>query len=139
MKRRLTRRALSKTAALSTAAFVLGATGTAFALYNQAHENIVLKNADGVAIKATDAVNAFSIKNTCFGPAGTTGCHGDATASGSLKFSYDDIERHSYHAQLGANEVRGWNPANPDSDAWRAGAGPQGKNWVQSPGHVGSW
>jgi hypothetical protein len=107
-------------------------------LYNQAHETIPLKNAAGTAIKATDTVgNAYSVKTTCFG---TVGCHGDVNASGKAKFSYDDIERHSYHAQLGANEMRGWNPANPDStDAWRQGAGPQGKNWVQSPGHVGSW
>ncbi|AAR36618.1 cytochrome C [Geobacter sulfurreducens] len=123
---------------ISGAALIVGlASGSATAAYNAAHKDIVLKNAAGSAIKATDTVNAFSIKNTCFG---TAGCHGDTNAGGTLRFSYDDIERHSYHAQLGANEIRGWNPWNPDSaDAFRKGAGPVGKNWVQSPGHVGSW
>jgi hypothetical protein len=137
MMKRLRGRDLSKTVVLSTTALVFGVAGSAFAAYNAAHENIVLKNAMGTAVKATDTANAYSIKNTCFG---TAGCHGDINAGGKMRYGYDDIERHSYHAQLGANEIRGWNPANPDSsDAFRSGAGPQGKNWVQSPGHVGSW
>jgi hypothetical protein len=129
-------KALSKTVLLSTAALLFGTAGSAFAVYNQAHENIVLKNAAGTAITEMNAAgNAFSMKQTCFG---TAGCHGNGT--GKLAYTYDQIERHSYHAQLGANEIRGFNPYNPDStDAFRTGAGPQGKNWVQSPGHVGSW
>lgn len=112
----------------------IGATGFAFAAYNQAHENIMLRKPDGTPIKAADTVNnAFSMKTTC------GACHGDKTNYPQL-LSYDEIERHSYHAQLGANEIRGFNPFNPDSsDAFRKGAGPVGKNWVQSPGHVGSW
>lgn len=120
---------------VSAAALIGLSAGTALA-YNASHQTIVLKDPAGAPITAATAANAFSIKTTCFG---AVGCHGDATATGTNKFSYDDIERHSYHAQLGANEFRGWNPANPDGDAYRAGAGPTGKNWVQSPGHVGSW
>lgn len=93
---------------------------------------VITKNQDGTA-------KAFSVKKTCF----TTDCHNDGTTAnggGKAAFSYDDIERHSYHAQIGANEIRGFNPYNVDSDdKWRFSAGPQGKNWVQSPGHVGSW
>ncbi|WP_246014712.1 cytochrome C [Geomonas oryzae] len=106
-----------------------------------AHKAIPLKDPAGLAItkNADGSAKAFSIKTTCFG---TAGCHGDAAAGTSsvLKYTYNDIEKHSYHAQLGANEIRGFNPFNIDStDAFRTGAGPQGKNWVQSPGHVGSW
>ena len=119
---------------LVASALAVGMAGAAVAAYNPAHEKIMLKDPAGANITG-DA--AYSIKTTCFG---TAGCHGDAAATGNAVYTYDQIERHSYHAQLGANEFRGFNPANPDStDAWRAGAGPKGKNWVQSPGHLGSW
>jgi hypothetical protein len=152
MKGNFNEKALSKTVMLSTAALVLGLAGSAFAV-NTAHNSIVLKDYKGNAIKElTGPNNAFSMKKTCFG---ATGCHGGTNATGKAVYTYDDIEKHSYHAQIGANEQKGFNPWNPDAtvpefvngvatgkqvaDAWRRGAGPIGKNWVQSPGHVGSW
>ena len=64
---------------------------------------------------------AFSTKESC----GTGTCH-----------DYEAIERHSFHAQLGANQYLGWN-------AWATGnwnsIASKGKPWVQSPGHVGKW
>ncbi|MEW6520068.1 MAG: hypothetical protein AB1461_11700 [Thermodesulfobacteriota bacterium] len=81
---------------------------------------------DGVAGNADDAYElpagplpAYSSKNSC------GECH-----------DYQAVERHSYHAQLGANQILGWN-------AWAMGnwnsEATQGKPWVQSPGHVGKW
>lgn len=136
MKRTTRRRAVI--AAVSCLTLLGAAAGTALAAPSD-HTAIVLKNPGGAAItkNADGSAAAFSMKATCFG---ATGCHGDASGGGKEKFTYDQIERHSYHAQLGANEIRGYNPFNIDSsDPWRTGAGPQGKNWVQSPGHVGSW
>ncbi|WP_246043891.1 cytochrome C [Geomonas edaphica] len=134
--KQLTKKTVLLTAA-SCAALIGVGTGMAMASVS-AHKQILLKGPDGQPItkNVTDgSAKAFSMKNTCFG---TTGCHG--TGTGVLSYTYDDIEKHSYHAQLGANEIRGFNPFNIDSaDAFRSGAGPQGKNWVQSPGHVGSW
>jgi hypothetical protein len=96
------------------------------------HDSIVLRDPSGAAITAATVNNAFSMKMTC----GAAACH-DGTSG---RLSYDQIERHNYHAQIGSNEIRGFNPWNPDStDAFRTGAGPVGKNWVQSPGHIGSW
>jgi hypothetical protein len=137
MKGTFTKKALGRTVLLSGTTLILGFAGSAFAAYVQQHESIVLKNPAGTPITSMNgAGNAFSMKTTCFG---TAGCHGTGT-TGKLQYNYNDIERHSYHAQLGANEIRGFNPYNPDStDKWSTGAGPQGKNWVQSPGHVGSW
>lgn len=141
MKRKSTRRAVIS--AVSCAA--LFGVGAGMALAGPAnHSAIVLRNPAGnpVAVNTDGSAQAFSMKQTCF----TAGCHG--SAAGKAAYSYDQIEKHSYHAQLGANEIRGfnpfnidaWNPAvNPTGDKWRAGAGPQAKNWVQSPGHVGSW
>lgn len=134
-----TKRTAMLTAASCAALIGVGA-GMAMASV-PAHKAIPLKDPSGAPIaKNTDgSAKAYSIKTTCFG---TAGCHGDAAAGTSsvLKYTYDDIEKHSYHAQLGANEIRGFNPFNIDSsDPFRTGAGPQGKNWVQSPGHVGSW
>ena len=102
------------------------------------HSAILLRDAGGAAIvkDADGSAKAFSVKTTCF----TSGCHGDSAAGGKAVYTYNDIEQHNYHAQIGANEIRGYNPFNVDStDKWRTGAGPQAKNWVQSPGHVGSW
>ncbi len=110
--------------------------GPAFAA-TPAHDNIVLKNWAGVTI--TDLVgttdNAFSFKNTCFG---TAGCHGTGT-TGTLQFTYDQIEKHSYHTQLAANDQYGFNPMNPDGNNWESGPSPKGKNWVQGQGHMGAW
>ncbi|ACM20094.1 cytochrome c, 1 heme-binding site [Geotalea daltonii FRC-32] len=115
---------------------VLLVAGTA-AAYNPAHNNILLRDA-GSNIIAPGSTKAFSMKNTC------GACHNGSTiapSTGKALQSYDQIERHSYHAQLAANEQRGWNSWNPDDskDPVVSGAGPQGKNWVQGPGHVGAW
>ncbi len=114
---------------------VLLMAGTA-AAYNPAHDNILLRDAGNTLI-APDSTKAFSMKNTC------GACHNGSTiapSTGRALLSYDQIERHSYHAQLASNEQRGWNNWNPDSkDPVVSGAGPQGKNWVQGPGHVGAW
>lgn len=119
---------------LAASALAVGVTGAAFAAK---HEKIMLKDPANNQL-TTGSTTAFSIKTTCFG---TAGCHGDTTITGStVKYTYDQIERHSYHASLGANEFRGFQPENPDSaDAWRGGASPKNKNWVQSPGHLGAW
>ena len=134
MKQPTTRKALLS--AVSCAALLGVGAGVAFAAV-PAHKAIPLKDATGNAITiiaGTGEGKAYSVKTTCFG---TAGCHGNG--SGTLQYGYDAIERHSYHAQLGASELKGFNAGNPDADAWRAGAGPGKKNWVQSPGHVGSW
>lgn len=153
------RRKVVKAAAVSSAVLVGLAAGSAIAATTD-HTNIILKDWQGQEILRQDAVDgalpAYSSKQTCFGTNGGVACHGNAAAAGTAKFTYDDIERHNYHTQLGANEFRGFNPANPDAfnaydvdangkptstagDKWRTGPGPQGKNWVQSPGHFGSW
>lgn len=130
-------RSLKKGALLG--AGLLLAAGPALAAISD-HSNIVLKNHAGQIITdltgTTQLENAYSVKQTCFG---TAGCHGDASRTDNAKYSYDDIEKHSYHAQVGANQLYGFNPANPDGDAWETSASPQGKNWVQSAGHMGSW
>jgi hypothetical protein len=135
---------LTRVAAVSAMAALLGAAGA----YAAKHEKIMLKDPAGNQLM-NGSTTAFSIKTTCFG---TVGCHGNGTTeqvSGlnggdptapNVAYTYDQIESHNYHTQLGMNEFRGFNPTNPDStDAWRKGAGPKGKNWVQSPGHMGSW
>jgi hypothetical protein len=122
---------LTRVAAVSAVAALLGAAGA----YAAKHEKIMLKDPAGNQL-LSGSTTAFSIKTTCF----TGGCHGTVTATDNTKYTYDQIERQSYHTSLGQNEFRGFNPGNPDSaDAWRRGAGPKGKNWVQSPGHLGSW
>jgi hypothetical protein len=119
----------------AASALVVGVVGAAMAAPAD-HQKIVLKDPAGNAL-TQGSTTAFSIKTTCFGAAG---CHGGAGATGNAVYTYDQIESTSYHSSLGANEFRGFNPANPDSsDAFRKGAGPKGKNWVQSPGHLGSW
>jgi hypothetical protein len=81
---------------------------------------------DGIAGTADDtyqlpsgALPAYSSNKSC------GACH-----------DYSAIERHSYHAQLGANQILGWN-------AWAMGnwnsIATKGKPWVQSTGHVGKW
>ena len=148
MRNLLRKKVVQRSALLPAAALLVGlAGGGALASTSTYHQSIVLKDYQGNPIArpaAGEAANAYSIKTTCFG---AVGCHGGTNAPGKAVYTYDQIERHSYHAQLGANEIKGFNPYNPDAynpytgagDKWRAGAGPQGKNWTQSPGHVGSW
>lgn len=143
MKHNLRKKAV-KAAALSSAALIGLAAGSALA-YNTAHDNIVLKDAGGQKITSlSSGANAYSVRTTCFG---ATGCHGDANAANpTVRLGYGEIEKHSYHALNGSNETRGYNNWNPDgvlpdgsADAFRRGVSPQGKNWVQSPGHFGNW
>ncbi|GFO64762.1 cytochrome C [Geomonas paludis] len=127
-----------KKAPLVAAVAVIGvAAGSAFAA---THDNIVLRDRNKVAIKSTDTKNAFSMQGTCGYCHNGTATNDAGQANGKTLLSYNEIERHNYHASLGQNEFRGFNPYNPDStDAWRVGAAAPGKSWVQSPGHVGSW
>ena len=128
------------TALLSTAALMVAMMGGNALASVAAHENIILRGPDGAAITVLDGTtesalldsttaNAFSMKATC------GECHNGT--NGLL--SYDEIERHSYHAQLAANDQYGWNPWNPDGNKWESGPSPKGKNWVQGQGHTGAW
>ena len=96
------------------------------------HDGVTLRDATGALIMSVDAnadgireipasAPAYSPGKTC----GASGCH-----------DYKAIERHSYHAQLGANEQKGWNPYK--NGTWNSEAA-NGKPWVQSPGHTGKW
>lgn len=82
-------------------------------------ENISLKDANGNVIPIGGTA-AFSMRQTC-----NTGCH-----------VYEDIERHQFHSQLGANEFWGW-------DAHKYGNANDLNSvnipWSQSPGHIGKW
>lgn len=137
------RKRAAKAAAVSTAMLIGLAAGSALAV---PHDDIILKDYDGSLIVPVDGkAPAYSVKTTCFG---TVGCHGDANAANpTVRLGYNDIERHSYHAVNGTNEVRGFNSWNPDGmlpdgvtvDPFQRGVGTQNKNWVQSPGHVGNW
>ena len=103
---------------LLTAYLVFGLAGSAMAV----HPPIPLLDAGGAAISTPApgvAAPAFSVKETC------GACHGNAAYPDLL--GYDAIEKHSYHAQLGANQLAEWNSAN---------AKPWGQ---QSPGHFGKW
>jgi hypothetical protein len=124
MKKRYDKRPLTGAALLCASFLVLSLTGLAFADMPPAHNGIILRDAAGAPIAAGATTNnAFSTKGTC------GQCH-----------DYDAIEKHSYHAQLGANEQRGWNPFNANSsDKYVSGPATKGKPWVQSPGHVGKW
>ena len=101
---------------VTTAALLIGS--SAFALHT---EPIPLLDAAGNPVTVLGAADkvAYSAKATC------GACH-----------DYNKIERHSFHAQLGANEHKGWNP-------WKYGnmnsIASKGKPWVQSTGHVGKW
>jgi hypothetical protein len=99
---------------------ILGLAGASFA----AHPEIKLLDQDGNPILAGASPQAaYSAKQTC------GSCH-----------TYENIEKHSYHAQIGANELVGWNSWNPDSsNKYLRGVATKGKSWVQSPGHVGKW
>lgn len=93
---------------------------------------IVLRDAAGAVIPYGGTA-AFSLKETC------GACH-DGTSYATNGVSYDAIEKHGYHSQMGANQLYGWNSWNPDStNKYLRGPGAKSKNWVQSPGHVGKW
>lgn len=154
MKKMIRTKSVRMSVLLPAAVLMVGLTGGTALAYNAAHDSIVLKDAGGALITSLTAVNnAYSVKNTCFG---TLGCHGDSNATGNAKYTYAEIEQHSYHAQNGTNEFKGFNPYNPDAtvagfdkngvptgtqvaDAFRRGVTAKGKNWAQSPGHVGNW
>lgn len=109
---------------LTCLAFLTGMAGMAFA-----HPAIPLLDEAGAAIDYSDAVTAEGVAAAYSAKATCGACH-----------DYDQIEKHSYHAQIGANEWRGWNPFNPNSsDKFETGVGAKGKNWVQSPSHLGKW
>jgi len=101
---------------VTTAALLIGS--SAFALHTQP---IPLLDAAGLPVTVSGASDkvAYSAKKTC------GACH-----------DYNKIERHSLHAQLAANEHKGWDP-------WKYGnmnsTAAQNKPWVQAPGHVGAW
>jgi hypothetical protein len=92
------------------------------------HDQIILRAANTGAISSAGGLRlAFSAKETC------GYCHNGGTTpdgfdgNGNPLLSYDQIEQHSYHGQLGANQMTTWGVA--------SGAKP----WVQSPAHVGNW
>ncbi|SHI76686.1 hypothetical protein SAMN02745165_00805 [Malonomonas rubra DSM 5091] len=96
------------------------------ALPAAAHMPVPLLDAEGnrieISVPGTPSP-AFSMKQTC------QSCH-----------DYNAIEQHSFHAQTGANEFFGWAHHNPDSqDKFVSGPVPEGKNWLQTPGHFGNW
>jgi len=94
---------------------------------------IILKDATGANIPF-GATTAFSLKETC------GACH-DGSTYPTNGVSYDSIEKHGYHSQMGANQLFGWDQWNPDdhTNKFKRGSGAKSKNWVQSPGHVGKW
>lgn len=108
---------------LSCLAMVLGMAGMSFAAQHSDYSITVnLFAADGTPVTEANGL-AYSAKATC------GGCH-----------DYASIEQHSYHAQLGANEQKGWMAYNPSSaDGYISGPATKGKSWVQSPGHAGKW
>ena len=86
------------------------------------HDGVTLRDETGAALTVdpiTAVGPAYSAKATC------GACH-----------DYDAIERHSFHAQLGANQHLGFNAFAYGN--WNSVA-PKGKTWVQSPGHAGKW
>ncbi len=103
---------------LLAACLTFGLVGTSWA----AHPNIALLDATGAPVpdNGTAVAPVFSYQTTC------GACHGDKTNYPDL-LSYDEIEKHSFHAQLGANQLAEWNSASA-------------KPWaLQSPGHFGKW
>ena len=101
---------------------------------------IILRGADGNAIPSgTGLQPAFSVKETC------GACHDGSKldGNGDPLLSYNEIERHAYHAQMSANEFVGWNTYNANAvglfSKFRKSGTPKGKSWVQSLGHFGKW
>ncbi len=104
-----------------------GLSGSLQAALTTQHNAIVLMDYEGNPIPASGAGSnkAYSAKKTC----GTAACH-----------DYNIIERHSTHAQLGANGIDGWSPWNPDSkNPDVKGCNYMGKEWTQTYGHTGKW
>ena len=140
-RRRLKRTAFG-TMFLTSTVLLFMLAGTCMALTDPVyvHDQIILRGADGAAIPyGTGLQPAFSVKTTCGACHNGTKLDGD----GQPLLSYDDIERHQYHAQLGANELIGWNAWNTsatgDFAGFRKGGTPKGKSWVQGLGHFGKW
>jgi len=140
-RRRLKRTAFG-TMFLTSAVLLFMLVGSSLALTNPVyvHDQIILRGADGAPIPYASGLQAaFSAKETC------GACHDGVTldSMGNPLLSYDDIERHSYHAQLGANELVGWATYNASTSGnfagFRKGLAPKGKNWVQGMGHFGKW
>ncbi len=107
------------------------------------HVKIYLRDADGNLLTKNDLFgenatkpNAFSMKQTCGFCHNGSDVDGDGIALGATLLSVDDIEKHSYHAQLGANQFWGWDAYDNNNTTSPAA---KNKNWVQSPGHVGKW
>jgi hypothetical protein len=102
--------------------------GTSLALTNPVFTHtgdntITLRDACGTAISSGSGLQmAFSAKETC------GACHNGTKldGNGDPLLSYNEIERHAYHAQLAANEITGWGSAGV-------------KPWAQSKGHFGNW
>lgn len=110
---------LTQLALLSCLTLMFGLVGTAFA----GHQNVLLYDENNQVITTDNPDVAYSSANTC------GSCH-----------HYNQIEQHSYHAQLGANEQVGWASWNPNhTNGYLSGPATKGKSWVQSPGHAGKW
>ncbi len=120
MKKTLFKGHALQMALLTCLAMIFGLAGSTFAQ----HPPVDLLDGNGQPVPAiTGAAPAYSAAETC------GGCH-----------HYDEIEQHSYHAQIGANQMVGWAAWNPNSPSkFKKGVAAKGKNWVQSPGHVGKW
>ena len=144
--RRLKRTAYGGILLTSTVLLFMMMAGNALAVTDSVyvHDQIILRGPDGNAIPYPGdctPTTAFSAKETCGachdGTAGATG------ACGRVLLSYDQIERHAYHAQMSANEFVGWNTYNANAvglfSKFRKSGTPKGKNWVQSLGHFGKW
>jgi len=144
--RRLKRTAFG-TMLLTSTVLLFMMVGTSLAVTTQpfVHDQIILRGPDNATIPDPGdctATTAFSAKMTC------GACHDGTSqqACGKVLLSYDEIERHSYHAQMSANELVGWATYNsgatgptPFLAKFRKGSTPMGKPWVQSVGHFGKW
>jgi hypothetical protein len=145
-KRRLKRMAFG-TMLLTSMVMLFMMAGNALAATDPVyvHDHITLRGPDGAAIGTPGdctATTAFSAKETC------GACHDGTSqqACGKVLLSYDEIERHSYHAQMSANELVGWAAYNAGATGptaflakFRKSSTPKGKPWVQSVGHFGKW
>ena len=106
---------------LLAACLIFGLVGTSLAV----HPPIPLLDAAGDPVPDNGTVEepavapVFSYKTTC------GACHGQPAYPDLL--GYDEIEKHSFHAQLGANQMVEW-----DSTTLKPWA-------LQSPGHYGKW
>ena len=93
---------------LTCLAMIFGLAGSAFAQ----HATVQLYDGNGDTIPFVDGgpAPAYSAKFTC------GGCH-----------TYANIEQHSYHAQIGANQMVGWAAWNPNSPSkFKKGVGAKG-------------